>query len=65
MDKGDIKATLIMGIYISVGIISGYYFPQYVPDKHGAGAILGFILGILGLGLLQSIWGLIRLHVED
>jgi uncharacterized membrane protein YeaQ/YmgE (transglycosylase-associated protein family) len=65
MDKGDIKATIILLAYIVVGITSGYYFQLYVPDKQGAGSVLGFILGILGLGLLQCIWGLIRLEVED
>ena len=65
MNKGDIKATFILFTYIAVGITSGYYFPQSVQDKQGAGAILGFILGVLVLGLLQCIWGLIRLEVKD
>ncbi len=65
MNKGDIKATVIMIVYIAVGITSGYYAEQYNPSKDGGGAIYGFVLGVLGLGLLQNIWDLIRLHVED
>jgi len=65
MNKGDVKATVILVAYISVGIISGYYFQQYIQDKDGASAIIGFILGVCGLGLLQSIWNLIILDIED
>ena len=65
MDKGDIKATIILLAYIAVGITSGYYFQQYTQDKDGASSILGFILGVCVLGLLQCTWGLIRLNVED
>ena len=65
MNKGDIKATIILLVYIVVGVTSGYYVQQYIQDKDGASAVFGFILGVLGLGLLQSIWGLIRLEVED
>ena len=65
MNKGDIKATLILFTYIAVGITSGYYFQQYIQDKDGVGTIIGFVLGVCGLGLLQSTWNLIRLHVED
>jgi uncharacterized membrane protein YeaQ/YmgE (transglycosylase-associated protein family) len=65
MNKGDIKATVIMLIYITAGVIAGYYIEQYSQSKDGAGAIYGFVFGILGLVLLQCIWNLIRLHVED
>lgn len=65
MNKGDIKATVIMIVYIAVGITSGYYAEQYNPSKDGGGAVYGFVFGVLGLGLLQTIWGLIRLQFED
>jgi hypothetical protein len=65
MNKGDVKATVILVAYISVGIISGYYFQQYIQDKDGAGVIIGFILGVCLLGLLQCSWHIIRLDVED
>jgi hypothetical protein len=65
MNKGDIKASVILFTYLSVGITSGYYLEQYSQRKDGEGYIFGFVLGVLCLLLLQSIWGLIRLHVED
>jgi hypothetical protein len=65
MNKGDIKATVIMITYIAAGVTSGYYFQQYIQDKDGASAIIGFILGVCGLGLLQCTWNLIRLDVKD
>jgi hypothetical protein len=65
MNKGDIKATIILLVYISAGVTSGYYFQQYIQDKDGAGAIIGFILGVCVLGLLQCSWHIIRLDVED
>ena len=61
--KRDIKATIIMLIYISAGVISGYFLEKHNTGPDGVGAICGFILGICGLGLLQSIWNLIRLEI--
>lgn len=65
MNKGDIKATVVLITYIAIGIISGYYFQQYTDDKTGGSAIVGFILGVCVLGLLQCTWYLIRLQFED
>ena len=65
MNKGDIKATIILLVYIVVGVTSGYYVQQYIQDKDGASAIIGFLLGVCGLGLLQCIRNLIRLEVKD
>jgi len=59
--KKDIKATIIMLIYIAVGIISGYFLEKQTTDTSGVGAICGFVIGICVLGLLHSIWSLIRL----
>jgi len=65
MNKGDIKATVILFAYIAVGIISGYYLEQSSQSKDGVGAFFGFVFGILGLAVLQCIWNLIRLGIED
>ena len=65
MDKGDIKATVILFTYLAAGITSGYYLEQNNPSKDGVGAIFGFLLGVLCLSLLQCIWNLIRLYIED
>lgn len=63
--KKDIKATIIMIIYISVGIVSGYFLSEYNETKNGALAVCGFVIGICALALLQAIWKLIRLEIED
>lgn len=65
MNKGDIKASVILFTYLAVGITSGYYLEQYIQCKDGEGYTFGFVLGVLCLTLLQSIWNLIRLYVED
>lgn len=65
MNKGDIKATIILLTYISVGIISGCYLEQHSKSKDGVDAIFGFVFGVLGLGLLQLSWLIIRLNIED
>ncbi len=65
MNKGDIKATIILMTYISVGIISGYYLEEHNPSKDGGGAICGFVFGMLGVWFLQTIWWLIRINIED
>jgi hypothetical protein len=61
--KKDIKATIIMLIYIAVGIISGYFLEKQNTDISGVLAICGFVIGICVLGLLHSIWSLIRLEI--
>lgn len=65
MNKGDIKATIILFTYILVGIISGYYLEQNSQSKDGVDAIFGFVFGVSGLGLLQLAWHIIRLDIED
>lgn len=74
MNKGDVKATVIMVIPILLGVISGYYMEEHYPypGKDGVGVIFGFVFGILFLLLLMAIWQLIRviwqlirLHIED
>jgi hypothetical protein len=65
MNKGDIKASVILFTYLAVGINSGYYLEQSGQCKDGEGYIFGFVLGVVCLLLLQSIWNLIRLDVED
>jgi hypothetical protein len=61
MNKGDIKATVIMLIYITAGVIGGYYVEQYrIPkDGFGSGYVLGFILGVTIFGTLHFIWNFI------
>ena len=65
MNKGDVKATVIMVISISVGIILGYYIEEYYQGKDEFVVILGLVFAILFLLLLMAIWQLIRLHIED
>lgn len=65
MNKGDIKATIILLIYISVGVLGSYFLNKHNPTKDGKSYFLGFILGITLLALLQCVWNLIRLSIED
>jgi hypothetical protein len=61
MNKGDIKATVIMLIYITAGVIGGYYL---IPIDE-IGYVLGFIIGVLVCAIMQCIWGLIRSYIHD
>ena len=63
--KGDIKATLILLTYIGVGFAGGYWLESITKNSHGEAGLLGFIMSTLTLGLLQCIWGMIRLEIDD
>lgn len=65
MNKGDIKATIMMLIYISVGILGGYFLNKYNPIIGVDSYVYGFILGVCLLVLLQCVWNLIRSIFED
>jgi hydrogenase/urease accessory protein HupE len=67
MNKGDIKTTLIMTVYILFGIFCGYELERFYPHSHNNNVIyvLGFIIGICMLNLILIIWSSIRLNIKD
>ena len=62
MNKGDIKATVILVIYILAGALGAYYFKQVDGDKEGV-YMVGAFLGIMSLTILVVVWNLIRLFI--
>lgn len=67
MNKGNIKTTFIMTVYILCGIFCGYELEKFYPHSHNDGVlyVLGFILGICMLSLTLIIWSFIRLNIKD
>jgi Na+/melibiose symporter-like transporter len=63
--KGDIKATVIMLIYMGAGAIGSYWFEQSQPNKDIHGYVIGFVLGIMVMLGLNVTWLLIRAMVDD
>jgi Na+/melibiose symporter-like transporter len=73
--KGDIKATVIMLIYMGAGAIGymlyifiyavSYWFEQSQPNKDIHGYVIGFVLGIMVMLGLNVTWLLIRGMVDD
>jgi hypothetical protein len=67
--KLNIKATIMLIIYISIGFIVARLFQIEAKPKDGFQNILlliiGFITGIGGSIILTMIWGIIRENLED
>lgn len=65
MNKGDIKATILLLACIISGSIGGYYLEQFNPNSNGLNAVWGFVLGVIAFFSLVAIWISIRLSIKD
>jgi uncharacterized membrane protein len=65
MNKGDIKATIIMIAYLIVGVFSAYMHRNMGVKPDVANYFFGFMIGLAVTFLLQLIWMIIRLDIED
>ena len=64
MNKGDIKATVILAVYIIAGALGAYCFKELDGDKEGV-YIIGSLTGIMSLTFLVVAWHFIRSFIND
>ena len=64
MNRGDIKATVILAVYILAGVLGAYYFKQVDGDKEGV-YVIGALTGIMSLTGLVVAWNFIRSFIND
>lgn len=63
--KGDIKATIIIVFYVAVGVFSAYMHRDMGLKPDVANYFVGFMIGLAVTFMLQLMWMLIRLHIDD
>lgn len=65
--KGDIKATLILLFYISIGLIGGLIISSSAIEKDLKVIlfILGAALGMLIANLIKLWWQIIRMDIDN
>lgn len=64
MNKGDIKATVILAVYILAGALGIYCFLKFDGYKEGV-YVIGALTGIMSLTGLVVAWNFIRSFIED